>query len=134
MRGVLVLALLAGALAACTSLQASPTAPTALRVAYWDGPGTTPDVVLTLRCAPPGGSVARPANACERLRKAGPKLFAPTPRDLVCTQLYGGPQRARVSGVVAGKRVWTTFTRKDGCEIARWQRLAPWLLPPGGVT
>ncbi len=62
------------------------------------------------------------------------KLFAPLRKDMVCTEIYGGPQRARVVGTVDGKRVWATFTRRDGCEIDRWQRISPWLVPPGGVT
>jgi hypothetical protein len=39
-----------------------------------------------------------------------------------------------VVGTVKGTRIWTTFTRANGCEIDRWQRLSPWLLPAGGVT
>ena len=33
---------------------------------------------------------------------------------------------------VAGKRVWATFSRQNGCHIARWDAVAPWLLPPAG--
>lgn len=134
MRGVVILALLLGALVASTSLQASSPARTSLRIAHWEGPGTTPDVVWTLQCSPARGSLARPARACRKLLAGGTKLFAPTPPDSVCTEIYGGPQRARITGVVAGKRVWTTLSRTNGCEISRWQRLSPWLLPPGGVT
>jgi len=39
-----------------------------------------------------------------------------------------------VVGKVAGKRVWASFSRTNGCHIARWDRLSPWLLPRGGVT
>jgi hypothetical protein len=62
------------------------------------------------------------------------KLFAPAPPDMACTQVWGGPQKARVVGTVAGKPVRATFTRSDGCEIGRWNMLSPWLLPPGGAT
>jgi hypothetical protein len=61
-------------------------------------------------------------------------LFAPVPTDMACTEIYGGPQVARVVGVVQGKRIWARFSREDGCQIARWSRVSPWLLPPGGVT
>ena len=61
-------------------------------------------------------------------------LFAPLPKGIVCTLIYGGPQKARVVGTVGGKRIWATFTRQNGCHIARWNRLTPWLLPPGGIT
>ena len=53
---------------------------------------------------------------------------------MACTQIYGGPQMARVVGTIAGRRVWATFNRTDGCQISRWERLSPWLLPAGGVT
>ena len=88
----------------------------------------------TLRCDPARGTLARPARACARLAAGGPKLFAPLPPNAVCTEIYGGPQKARVVGVVDGKRVWSTFTRTNGCQIGRWQRISPWLVPPGGVT
>ena len=135
MRGVVVLALAVLALAACASLQAGTSSPTSLRISFWeDGSGTKPDSVWTLRCGPAGGSLARPARACAKLAAGGAKLFAPFPRDTACTEIYGGPQRARIVGTVAGERVWTTLTRTNGCEISRWARVSPWLLPPGGVT
>ena len=93
-----------------------------------------PDSVWTLRCDPTGGSLARPSRACDRLEAGGAKLFAPLPKHIVCTEIYGGPQRARVVGTVEDKSVWATFSRTNGCNIDRWQRVSPWLLPPGGVT
>ena len=135
MRGFAVLALSALALLASSSLQAGTTAGTSLRISYWeDGSGGTADAVWTLRCNPAGGTLARPARACTKLAGGGAKLFASFAPDTVCTEIYGGPQRARIVGTVAGKRVWTTFTRTNGCEISRWARVSPWLVPPGGVT
>ena len=134
MRGVILLALTLLALAASTSLQAGTSPTTSLRIAYWEGPGNTADVVWTLGCNPARGSLSRPAVACRKLAAGGAKLFAPVRPGTVCTEIYGGPQRARIVGVLAGKRVWSTFGRSNGCEIDRWQRLSPWLLPPGGVT
>ena len=106
---------------------------TALRVTYWEN-GIAGSVTWRLGCSPPRGSLPRKAAACRRLAAGGPKLFAPLPPNIACTQIYGGPQKARVTGTVAGKRVWATFTRTNGCEIDRWSRVSPWLLPPGGVT
>ena len=134
MRGAVFLALTVLALAACGSLQAGTSSTTSLRISYWEGPGGKPDVVWTLRCNPAGGSVARPARACARLADGGARLFAPLPPDTACTAIYGGPQQARIVGTVAGKRVWATLTRSNGCEISRWARVSPWLLPPGGIT
>jgi hypothetical protein len=76
----------------------------------------------TLRCSPPGGTLPAAAAACRRLLALrGP--FAPTPRRTVCTQVYGGPQEAVVRGTFAGRRVRTRLTRRNGCAIARWDRV-----------
>jgi hypothetical protein len=96
--------------------------------------GVKPDAVWTLRCAPAGGTLRFPARACRKLAAGGPALFAPLPPKLVCTEIYGGPQRARVTGLLAGKRIWATFSRSNGCHISRWAQVSPWLLPPGGIT
>jgi hypothetical protein len=135
MRGLVVLAIAGVAFTACGASQAGPQSGTSLRVTYWeDGGKSSESTTWTLLCRPPRGTLARPARACTRLASAGEKVFAPTPKGMACTEIYGGPQKARVVGVVAGARMWATFRRADGCEIARWNRISPWLLPPGGVT
>jgi hypothetical protein len=133
MRGVAVLALVALALVACTSSSAGGGSSATLRVSYWEDGKGMPDSVWTLRCNPARGTLPRPARACRKLAAEGRALFAPVPPDTVCTQIYGGPQRARVVGRVGGKFVWAIVTRTDGCQIGRWERLSPWLLPPGGL-
>jgi hypothetical protein len=134
MRAALTLTIACLVLVACSAASAGPADSTSLRIAYWDdGGGLKPDRVWTLRCDPAGGTLVQPARACRRLDVAGPALFTPVSPELACTQIYGGPQRARVTGLVEDKRIWATFSRSDGCEIHRWARLSPWLLPPGGV-
>jgi hypothetical protein len=124
-------ALASGAMLA-VGASAATNAPTALRVTYWKSAAkATPSSTHTLRCNPPRGTLPRLVAACRKLARSGTALFAPTPPDVACTQIYGGPQKARVVGVVGRKRVWATFTRTNGCEIARWNRLVPWLLPAG---
>ena len=85
---------------------------------------SAPARVATLRCDPPGGTVTRPADACRRIKALGRQALAPTPRGMACTLIYGGPQTALVAGTLNGSRVWARFTRRDGCEIARWNRVA----------
>ena len=134
MRAAAPLLVLVAALVASTAALGAGSSPTSLRVTYWeDGAVMSKSVTWTLRCYPASGSLARPARACTRLAAGGLKLFAPLRKDMVCTEIYGGSQRARVVGTVDGKRVRATFTRRDGCEIDRWQRISPWLVPPGGV-
>ena len=132
MRASLVAVLLA--VTAATTAAAATTATTALRVTYWeDVAKPSESITWTLRCNPARGSLPRPARACSRVAAGGARLFARLPRNIVCTEIYGGPQRARVVGTVNGRRIFATFARSNGCEIDRWQRISPWLVPAGGV-
>ncbi|MCS3493438.1 hypothetical protein M2368_002450 [Arthrobacter sp. JUb119] len=38
----------------------------------------------------------------------------------ICTEIYGGPQRAEISGTLHGETVNTSFSRHNGCAIDRW--------------
>ena len=100
---------------------ATAAASTALTVTVWPRGTDGPKQTWTLRCGPVGGTLPRRADACRQLA-AMARPFAPIPRDAVCTMVFGGPQVARVGGTFEGRRVWTTFRRRDGCEIARWDR------------
>ena len=85
--------------------------------------------VLTLRCAARAtGTVQNPAAACARLQRLGPQAFRPTPPNTAGTELYGGPSTARITGTFLGFPLWVKLGRGNGCEIARWQRVA-FLLP-----
>ena len=132
---MLALAVVAAALVACGSESSAGTnGGTSLTVTYWpSGPSSAVKKTWRLRCNPAGGTLARPAVACRRLAAGGVKLFAGVPKNVVCAQIYGGPQTARVVGTLDGKRIAATFSRSDGCEITRWSRVSPWLLPRGGV-
>jgi len=63
------------------------------------------------RCDP--RKLARLASVLDRQRR----------RDRVCAELYGGPQRAHLTGTLRGKRVSRHFTRVDGCAIADYDAL-----------
>ena len=80
----------------------------------------------TLTCDPVGGTLAKAKEACAALAAAstaGKDPFAPTPKGQMCTQIYGGPETATVTGTWNGKKVDSTFSRKNGCEIKRWGAL-----------
>jgi hypothetical protein len=96
---------------------------TSLRIAVRASPGA-PLRITTLRCEPSGGTVTHPVRACRLLLAGGRGIFAPTPPGTACTMIYGGPQEALVTGTLGGVKVWTRFRRRDGCEIARWNRVA----------
>ncbi|MFQ1001215.1 SSI family serine proteinase inhibitor [Modestobacter sp. SSW1-42] len=85
-----------------------------------------------LSCAgQPAGDLPDPAAACAQL--AGqPDPFAELSADTMCTQLFGGPQTAHVTGRWAGEPVDLQLSRTDGCRIAQWDRLAALLPGPTG--
>jgi hypothetical protein len=111
------------------SATASP-ADGALTVVLDDGGGT--QQTWELACSAEGelsGDHPDAQNACDAL-DAAKDPWAPVPADMACTMIYGGPQVATVKGSWKGVEVDATFNRTDGCEIARWERIAP-LLQPG---
>lgn len=100
---------------------------TALTITVWPQGLDGPSDRWTLRCGPTGGTLPARIAACRRLDGlAAP--FKPVPKDAVCTEIYGGPAVARVTGRFRGKSVWAEFRRRNGCEISRWDRVRP-LLP-----
>jgi hypothetical protein len=69
--------------------------------------------------------------ACTHLRgMADP--FAPPSTDVACTEQYGGPQTARVTGLWGGRPVDLALSRTDGCRISQWDALGPLLPGPVG--
>jgi hypothetical protein len=88
------------------------------------GPGVPPRR-YTLRCDPADGTLPDPGEACARIASTPgvAALLAPPPVDEVCTQIYGGPGRALVRGTLRGRPVDLAFTRRNGCEIDRYDRI-----------
>lgn len=126
-RLVIALLVLLGATATATA----STAPIALKIEFRADAGSKPRV-LTLRCGIRAtGTLPRPAVACARLRRLGPTAFRPTPPGMACTEIYGGPSTARITGTYLGSPVWVRLGRANGCEIARWERVG-FLLPRPG--
>ncbi|MCX4824209.1 SSI family serine proteinase inhibitor [Streptomyces sp. NBC_01142] len=83
-----------------------------------------------LKCGPEGGSGTHLAAqaACDRLEELaaeGRDPFAPVPEDRMCTQQYGGPATARITGTWRGRQVDAAFSQGNGCEISRWRNLEP---------
>ena len=131
MRPLTLIVAVAATLLAAVAAQATPSAPTALRIAgFADGRKPETKVVWTLRCDPVGGSLPRRSAACRELARRGRQTLLPVPPDTACTEIYGGPQTARVTGTFEGRRIWVVFRRTNGCEIDRWNRHA--FLFPGG--
>jgi hypothetical protein len=91
-----------------------------LTVTYWPTGRDGDSRSATLTCDPDGGTHADPNGACDVLLE-NEKALRPVPGDVACTEIYGGPQLATISG----SGVDATLSRTNGCEIARWDALAP---------
>lgn len=100
--------------------------------------GTGPTASYTLACqnGAPAAESEHPdaAAACTAL-KTNPAILSPAPRptDQACTQQYGGPHEATVTGVVDGRAVEASFSKRDGCEIAAWDAAKDVLGSNGGA-
>jgi hypothetical protein len=74
------------------------------------------------------------AEACLALKENPSLLSPPAPgTERACTQQYGGPQTATVTGMVDGTAVEASFALRDGCEIAAWKAAENILGAPGGA-
>lgn len=85
---------------------------------------------LTVEVDPGGKTATVTCDApedCPEVDALDPKVFEPTPGNVACTQQYGGPETATVKGTFKGEQVDATFSRQNGCEIARWQDAQPLL-------
>jgi hypothetical protein len=99
---------------------------------------TEPALSYTLVCQdglPAAESKHPEAEAACAALKSKPELLNPPARstDQACTEQYGGPQRASVTGVVDGTPVEVSFARRNGCEIAAWNTAVDVLGTTGGA-
>jgi hypothetical protein len=89
-----------------------------LTITYWPTGREGDSRSATLMCDPGGGTHLDPNGACDVLLEHEDALQQ-VAGDVACTEIYGGPQLATITG--AG--VDATLSRTNGCEIARWDAL-----------
>jgi Subtilisin inhibitor-like len=106
--------------------------PTNLQITIWPSGQKGPYTQWTLTC-PAGGTLPNAGEACRRLSELGDRAFAPIPKDVVCADIYGGPQVAEVKGSFEGRYVEARYTRTNACEMERWERIK-FLLASSGPT
>ena len=95
-----------------------------LVVDYDPGDGS-PVQRFTLLCGDAAqGDHPEPAAACARVLRMN-EPFAPLASDRICTEVFGGPQTARVTGTWQGEEVDVLLSREDGCAIDQWDALVP---------
>ena len=136
----LLVAALALAAVACgnddgSTLSGSTDQTLNLTVSVKDGEGK--EAKGTLKCeegsAEGGGFLESSADEhCRAARGLEKLLTTQPPKDRVCTQVYGGPQTARITGTFGAQDVARSLARSDGCQIADWEQ-ADALLAPSGI-
>ena len=110
-----------------TTASAAPA--TDLRIEVWPaGRKAGPSTTLRLTCDPPGGDVPDPARLCAALAARTDPFAAPR-GDEACTEIYGGPEEAQVTGTYRGTPVDARFDRTNGCAIERWSDVVGALAP-----
>ena len=105
-----------------------------LSIRHDDGAGNTQNGSLTCRggVQRAGGFLTRRATAeqlCAKARAIKALLTTPPDKQRACTQIYGGPETARITGTIDGERVDRRFSRTDGCEIADFNDASELLQP-----
>jgi Subtilisin inhibitor-like len=91
-----------------------------LTITYRPAGAAGGEQTATLTCDPDGGTHPDPTKACDALLENEDALES-VPGDVACTEIYGGPQVATITG----GPVHASFSRSNGCEIARWEALRP---------
>ncbi|MFF6955431.1 SSI family serine proteinase inhibitor [Streptomyces sp. NPDC088197] len=102
-----------------------------LTVTYAAAPDAQPRT-YTLDCGP-AGAKEETDPACEHLVEIGGPERA-VPAGQMCSMIYGGPQTAHVTGVWRGRTVDEEYSRTNGCEVSRWQRMVPALPAANGAN
>jgi hypothetical protein len=109
--------------------KADPTAPTTYASYAACTKSLPASCSTTLTCPAKADAPAR-EHALQRClwlgsgEQALASLTAEAPKRETCTAIYGGPQTAHVTGTLEGAPIDSTFTRTNGCEIARWDASA----------
>ena len=80
------------------------------------GKGSRPARSTTVRC-----SSAQDSPVCDKVAALRLADIEPPSRATACTELYGGPQTATITGTLRGERLDLKLSRVNGCEIARWE-------------
>ena len=122
--------------AAATPGAGQGNAELAISINPGDG-GKTVNYTLVCQNGVPAAESQHPtaAAACTALTENAALLSpAPRPTDKVCTQQFGGPEEATVTGSVDGKAVEAKFSLRDGCEIAQWKSAKDVLGSPSGAV
>ncbi len=119
----------AGVLVGCGADEPNAQTPSNLEMSVQADDDAAPESA-SLTCP---GITAKARDICAALDVIAPGVFEPVPVDQACTAIYGGPRKATITGTYQDEPVSATFNQENGCEIARWNQIAP-VLKALGLT
>lgn len=101
---------------------------------------THPDVdpvAYTISCLGDTATLAPPVEglsdqgACQALADPDVQtlLIDGPPDDRICTEIYGGPDKASLVGTIDDQSVDAVISREDGCRIDDWDNVLAGILP-----
>ena len=64
---------------------------------------------------------------CPQVAELTAADLAPVPPTQPCTEIFGGPETATITGTLHGEAVNATLSKRNGCEIERFGRAEPLL-------
>lgn len=134
MRRTLLLMLVA--LAACGDAPDLAAGAAQLTIVVDDGEGSQREATLTCADERSGSGTAwlseqaAADEACAVVTGGSQRLIDGPPADQICTEIYGGPQTATVTGVLGSETIEASFDRTNGCGISDWQAFEALLGPP----
>jgi hypothetical protein len=73
------------------------------------------------------------ARACRHARRVADFLARRPARGRACTQIFGGSERARLTGRIGARRIDRRLARTDGCRIADYDHVVPLVPRPARV-
>ncbi|MFL5820200.1 MAG: hypothetical protein ACJ76S_05900 [Solirubrobacteraceae bacterium] len=119
------------------SVTTAPPPSVALSITYTAGSSVHAGATLTCRSglARATGFLVHRSTAllCRRARVMRLFLASAPARGRLCSQIYGGPDRALIRGTIGTDSIRRRFGRADGCQIADWTRARLLLPPPSGA-
>ena len=133
-----IVVLLALVVAACGDDSSSSGGGQTVNLTLTVSDGEGKDAKATLKCdeSTAEGTGFLESGADEACRHASDleKFLTTTPSpDRACTMIYGGPEKARITGTFGDKEVARDLSRSNGCDIEDWKLAQP-LLDPSGIS
>lgn len=91
--------------------------------------------VISYACPPAAGDSRDAWVSCAALAE-DPEMVVPQQHN-ICTEQYGGPETATVTGHMGRDTIRVQFARTNGCEITDWTRaqvLWDWAIPGARIS